>query len=578
MKNIFLYLLFLISFLFVSSASSTLVCTGDSVCKPYKPLVVQISTEFASGSQNYGFGFIVGEDNGHFYIVTANHVVRKRKNSPEKDKANILLRFFWDPGDVVDGAKLLDILHKELDLALIRINKDKIFKAAQVAWTGQQVWCDQWQKHEQAWFIGRNRGWYVPPDREGIMLGTEADLQGFVHADIRKVKPGTSGAPLLTKNGIVGMVVTDSGDETRAVDINLIRRFISVNNPYPWNLEKCSSESKMASATSLPIPQPELSVRSVVQERKPESKSVTYPSMIESLAGMELIRIPKGCFQMGSPLEEKDRSEDEGPVRKVCVDEFQIGKHEVTQKEWREVMGENPAHFKEGDDHPVEGISWVQVNEFIDKLNGATKMQFRLPTEAEWEYACRGNRRNTYCGGDHTNLAWYEENSGAGTNPVGSRQANGFGLYDMSGNVWEWCGDWYQEGFYKVGPQDNPLGAPSGSERVVRGGSWMHGSKELRGGNRGKNAPTNSGADLGFRLVLSNRPLIHIQNDTMHAKASRPPEKIEENLVSQPIKDDDQLVKIADKNNRKELRKQQPPSPQSVRAELNTSVQTSWTA
>jgi len=190
------------------------------------------------------------------------------------------------------------------------------------------------------------------------------------------------------------------------------------------------------------------------------------------LANILMSRVPGGCFQMGDTFGDGDK--DEKPVHEVCLDGFLMGKFEVTQGLWQAVMAENPAYFKKGPGYPVETVSWEDVQIFLKALNAKTGKSFRLPTEAEWEYACRsGGKQQKYCGGENRDvLAWYKDNSGEMTHPVGQKAANGLGLYDMSGNVWEWVQDWYDKGYYGKSPGQNPTGASSGSGRDLRGGSW----------------------------------------------------------------------------------------------------------
>ena len=208
---------------------------------------------------------------------------------------------------------------------------------------------------------------------------------------------------------------------------------------------------------------------------------------------------------MGATAEQgSDAYDEEKPAHQVTLSSFYICKHEVTQEEWEAVMGSNPSKFK-GKRLPVETVSWNKCQTFIRKLNSLTGKQYRLPTEAEWEYAARGGNRSQgyiYSGSNTlSNVAWYYDNSGNKTHEVMTKSPSELGLYDMSGNVWEWCSDWY--GNYSTSAQTNPKGASSGSARVARGGSWY----PSRAGNcrvsyRSYFQPSNRYDILGLRLVL----------------------------------------------------------------------------
>lgn len=220
-----------------------------------------------------------------------------------------------------------------------------------------------------------------------------------------------------------------------------------------------------------------------------------------TFAGIEMVFIPGGTFQMGDTFGDGD--EDEKPVHTVTVSDFYLGKYEVTQKQWQEIMGNNPSDFK-GDNRPVENVSWNDVQEFIRRLNARTGGNFRLPTEAEWEYAARGGNRSRgykYSGSNDADaVAWYSKNSGDQTHPVGTKLPNELGLYDMSGNVWEWCQDWY--GSYSSGSQHNPKGPLYGKSRMVRGGSWGSDDRVVRVSNRLRDNPDDrNDLDVGFRLA-----------------------------------------------------------------------------
>jgi formylglycine-generating enzyme required for sulfatase activity len=219
--------------------------------------------------------------------------------------------------------------------------------------------------------------------------------------------------------------------------------------------------------------------------------------------GIKMVSVQGGNFSMGCGVWTSDCYDDEKPVHEVRVGDFRIGKYEVTQGQWRAVMGNNPSFFSScGDNCPVERVSWDEVQTFLGKLQAKSGKGYRLPTEAEWEYACRsGGKAEKYCGGsDVERLAWYAGNSGNQTHAVGTKAANGLGLCDMSGNVREWCSDRY--GAYGSSPQKDPTGSSSGSYRVIRGGSWGGGPADVRSANRFRHEPASWLGNLGFRLVL----------------------------------------------------------------------------
>ncbi|MBR5603832.1 MAG: formylglycine-generating enzyme family protein, partial [Bacteroidales bacterium] len=217
-----------------------------------------------------------------------------------------------------------------------------------------------------------------------------------------------------------------------------------------------------------------------------------------------MIAVEGGTFQMGATSEQgSDTDSDEKPVHSVTLSDYYIGETEVTQELWKAVMGENPSNFK-GNNKPVERVSWNDCQEFIKKLNQLTGKNFRLPTEAEWEYAARGGNKSKgykYSGSNTIgNVAWYTDNSSLRTHDVKTKRANELGIYDMSGNVYEWCQDWY--GSYSSSSQTNPTGPSSGSSRVNRGGSWNFFARGCRVSNRYFSGPVDRYNDLGLRLVL----------------------------------------------------------------------------
>ena len=233
------------------------------------------------------------------------------------------------------------------------------------------------------------------------------------------------------------------------------------------------------------------------------SNAISIP--VKDGISIDMVKVEAGTFMMGATSEMKDPYSDEKPVHQVTLtNDYYMGKYEVTQALWQAVMGSNPSNFK-GDNLPVETVNWNDCQEFISKLNSLTGRKFRLPTEAEWEYAARGGKKSRgyqYSGSRKiSDVAWYEGNSRSKTHPVGRKQANELGIYDMTGNVWEWCSDWYSS--YSSSSQTNPTGADSGSSRVFRGGSWYGNARYCRLSFRDCTPPDCRGYNLGLRLALS---------------------------------------------------------------------------
>lgn len=222
----------------------------------------------------------------------------------------------------------------------------------------------------------------------------------------------------------------------------------------------------------------------------------------------KMIKVKGGTFMMGATEQNDNADEDEKPAHQVTLNDYYIGEYEVTQELWRSVMGYNPSHFK-GNNLPVEQVSWNECREFVKRLNKITGKQFRLPTEAEWEYAARGGCKSqgyVYSGSNNiADVAWYSQNSGKITHKVGSAKPNELGIYDMTGNVWEWCNDWY--GKYRSGSQTNPQGPSSGSYRILRGGGWDGSASFCGVSKRAGTASTDKGYEDGLRLVLAPYPV-----------------------------------------------------------------------
>jgi formylglycine-generating enzyme required for sulfatase activity len=253
---------------------------------------------------------------------------------------------------------------------------------------------------------------------------------------------------------------------------------------------------------------PLVSVVALAQEAKEITNSI----------GMKLVRIPKGTFQMGSPIEEEGADDDEAQHQVTISKDYYLGVTEVTQGQYEKVMGTNPSRFQkqvirksDSSMYPVEKVLWEDAVEFCKKLSDLPEEKvagrvYRLPTDAEWEYACRAGSNTAYSFGEGSkslgDYAWFGGNSNNQTHPVGEKKANAWGLYDMHGNVWEWCTDWY--GKYPKGAVSDPVGPREGSYRVLRGGGWGTAAANCRSADRCMFLPSRRFSIFGFRVALSS--------------------------------------------------------------------------
>lgn len=233
-----------------------------------------------------------------------------------------------------------------------------------------------------------------------------------------------------------------------------------------------------------------------------QDKLNLIPQEITNSVGMKLVLIKAGTFMMGSPSNEKDRNNDELQHRATLTKDFYLQTTEVTQAQYEEIMGGNPSKFK-GRNLPVEEVPWYEAVKFCKRLSEKEGKEYRLPTEAEWEYACRAGSQTRYAYGNDAGMleeyAWYHENSDGKTHPVGSKRPNTWGLYDMPGNVWEWCSDKYTE--YRNTEVTDPTGPENGGIEVLRGGSWLSGYGNLRSASRNRSGPNYWGYNGGFRCA-----------------------------------------------------------------------------
>ena len=247
-----------------------------------------------------------------------------------------------------------------------------------------------------------------------------------------------------------------------------------------------------------------------VESRPPVPEPAAAPSGItfrDPVTGIEFVLIKGGCFQMG----DDDGDREERPVHEVCVDDFYIGRFEATQAQWMALKGKNPSKYKKSDMNPVEDVSWKDIDNYIKGLNQKTGRNFRLPTEAEWEYAARsGGRKEKWAGTNNEaelgNYAWNNDNVKRGEHQaVGQKRPNRLGLYDMTGNVAEWVADYFDKNYYEESPRNNPSGPGRGGDRVYRGGSYKDSPKDCRTTKREKKSNSRADSTIGFRLALSAR-------------------------------------------------------------------------
>jgi len=238
----------------------------------------------------------------------------------------------------------------------------------------------------------------------------------------------------------------------------------------------------------------------VISGQEGSGRTTASGKTFTNSTGMTFVQIPPGTFMMGSPSSEPNRDSDETQHRVTLTKPFYMQTTEVTQGQWKAVMGNNPSHLSNcGDNCPVEQVSWNDCQEFIRKLNQREgNGTYRLPTEAEWEYACRAGTTGPYYT-DLDRAGWYSGNSNNRTHPVAQKTPNAWGLYDMHGNVWEWCQDWRVD--YPGGSVTDPKGPSSGNYRVIRGGSWSHAARYCRSADRSSGTPDYRILHRGFRVA-----------------------------------------------------------------------------
>jgi formylglycine-generating enzyme required for sulfatase activity len=321
-----------------------------------------------------------------------------------------------------------------------------------------------------------------------VVNSTNANTTSEPKSNIEKEHPLTHLGKLKVTSQISGFIYLDDG----------YLQYISVNTPVTLN-DLTEGQHKIK------IQGEEIQEKPVII-RSDQTDSLFFEKKKQKMMvsdGFNMILVDGGTFQMGS----EKGSTIESPIHPVTLNNFYIGEYEVTQKQWQDIMGNNPSQFKDCPNCPVENVSWEDVQEFLKILNKKTGKNYRLPTEAEWEFAaCGGTSSKVYeYSGSNTpaDVAWYKSTSGEKTHPVGQKKPNELGIYDMSGNVWEWCNDFFDNNYYFNSPQRNPQGPSKSNCHVLRGGSYEDNNSFIRTKNRGRTYPFDKGSYYGFRICLS---------------------------------------------------------------------------
>ena len=478
--------------------------------------VVRLSVSFPGGSKQEGFGFITGEKNGQLYLATAAHVVHGEEFNQKPSL--IQVRFYTELK--VYTAEVVTFFEQQ-DLALIQMTKPLALDYKNINWADFAP-----QNYQAVRFVGRGGEWLIPGQGEVYKIDNDR-----IVASMTTVRPGTSGAPLINANGIIGLIIEDDNQEVTAIALSKIRELFAQGGRFPYF--------------------------NSVSERPIDNPVLTTPPVENDLSFYNLVKIEGGKYRMGC-IETRDGtcSEDEQPEHEVSISAFHFGKYEVTNAEFVQFLNAISAQisfdanadgvnyqgkkvfelfcgdkkggcsgFKEQveysaadrpggrftvvsgfEKHPAVMVSKYGAEAYCAWLSSKTGKNYRLPTEAEWEFAARGgiqSQRYKYAGSnDLGEVGWYNDNSSSATHPIGLKQANELGLHDLSGNVWEWCSDWYASDYYKNSPVSNPKGPDSGTRAVLRGGSWSLNVNSCRLADRyNGDFPGFSYVYIGFRVA-----------------------------------------------------------------------------
>ena len=484
-----------------ASSASAEALSGESV----KRLIVRVQA-----GNHPGAGIIFSVRGGYLFIATAYHVV---ENLPPGRTAEVEFEFLRG---IPVQIRSVYRSYPKFDLAVLRINiAESPLRDVRIGPLPFDCFCDTptLKRGDKVYPVGHPEGelWDVPviPAQIKRVVAEEISLQP-------RCFPGHSGGGLFDEQWrLAGMLTRTSGNTCEAVGFWRICATLEddwglVVNREPRELQNppiFPTPFPVTQPTSTPIPAPE------------QAKEWTDP-----VTGIEFVWIPPGCFQMGQTKTDEQyllqtingNYKSELPRHNVCIQEgFWMGKYEVTQAQWQHIMGRNPSYFttekvgQNSENHPVENVSWDTVQEFIQKASmKAGTTRYRLPSETEWEYAVRAGTETMFSfGNDAKKLneyAWYRENSGGTTHPVGQLKPNAWGLYDMHGNVWEWCEDVWHDSYHGA-PSDGSVWQLDGdvSYNVLRGGSWDYNPRNLRSAVRAGLGHDGRNLVGGFRLCVA---------------------------------------------------------------------------
>ncbi len=432
----------------------------QEIKQKWRPSTVFISVEAESNSgakvNSSGSGFVVSSDG---YVLTAGHII---PNIPAESNRN--LKITGKPSSRYAMGEEMEFITRDpyFDFALLRFKNTSITPHPAHFGDPRQVL----QSDSELYALG------FPLHTEfsaksGKLNGTGGPGGAWITSI--PLNPGDSGGPVFNDQGQVVAMVASALKEAEGIKYVLPINF-AVNL---LNIIRVEIPSRPTTFTSTSI-----------------KDCATCP---------EMVVIPSGEFDMGSHNGESN----EKPVHRVQVSAFALGKTEITQGQWRAVMGNNPSGFAScGDDCPVDNVSWDDAQLFIQKLNAKTGKQYRWPSEAEWEYACRAGGQHEYCGSnDLDSVAWHRDNSASSTHPTSLKQPNAYGLYDMSGNVFEWVEDTAYVDYLGAPTNGSARPPANGAQRVIRGGSWYNEPRSSRAAFRGWIVPTSRGSNYGFRVA-----------------------------------------------------------------------------